>query len=74
MSWRKAYQKNLPELYLTLVRNYQLQKFKLNIVYPRPEQLQSLEDYQYYNNLFLKALAYPEYHYLYRPQSRQNKE
>lgn len=68
------YQNNLPEIYSALVRNYQLQNLKLSIMYPRPEQLQTKDDYEHYNNLFLKALAFPEYDYLYRPQPRQKKK
>ena len=75
MSWRKMYQKNLPKLYNSLVRNYQLHNLKLNLMYPRPENLQTKEDYQHYNDLFLNALTFPDFHYLHRPHQNphQNK-
>ena len=66
MSWRKMYQDNLPKLYASLVRNYQMNNQKLNYMYPRPEQLQTKEDFHHYTNLYLDALTFPEYHYLYR--------
>lgn len=72
MSWRKMYQKNLPRIYNSLVRNYQLHNIKLNLMYPRPENLRTQQDYEYYNNLFLNAMTFPDFHYLYRP--KQNPE
>lgn len=71
MSWRKMYQNNLPKIYSSLVRNYQLHNLKLNLMYPRPENLQTKEDYEHYNNLFLNALTFPEYHYLGRSGQNQ---
>ena len=71
MSWRKMYQNNLPKIYSSLVRNYQLHNIKLNILYPRPENLQTKKDYEYYNNLFINALTFPEYHYLGRSVQNQ---
>jgi len=72
MSWRKMYQKNLPKIYSSLVRSYQLHNIKLNLMYPRPENLQTKEDYEHYNNLFLNALTFPDFHYLHKHQ--QNPE
>lgn len=71
MSWRKMYQNNLPKIYSSLVRNYQLHNLKLNLMYPRPENLQTKEDYEHYNNLFLNALTFPEFHYLGRSGQNQ---
>ena len=73
MSWNKMYKANLPKLYQCLVRNYQINNMKLNFLYPRPEQLETKEDYQHYTNLYLDALTFPEYHYLYREKQVRKK-
>ena len=66
MSWNKMYKNNLPKLYNCLVKNYKNNNFKLKFIYPKPEKLRSKKDYQHYTNLYLDALTFPEYHYLYR--------
>ncbi len=66
MSWRKMYQQNLPKLYQSVVNVYRKNNIQLNLPYPRSHELRTKEDYQYFNNIFLNALNFPEYHYLYR--------
>lgn len=64
MSWKQLYRTNLITTYEAVKTLYQKKGVPFLIPYPELNKIEKKNDILEFNNILLKAIKHPEYHYL----------